>query len=155
MSKPPRHSLLVGSIFGALVASGCGAPQPPAEPAKQELPTVDVTAAPDAAYSTADDRIERRRTDPGLAGVLPDGFPADIPVFRPSSLVDFAAEANGGGSIVFSTAADADGVAAAMAIRLRSAGWQEAGGGTWTKAARRLRLVVQSTPAGSRFRIEF
>ena len=155
MSTPTRPERLVCLLLGVFAVSGCDAPRPPAEPAKQELPTVEVTAAPDAAYSTADDRIERRRTEGGIAGALPDGFPTDIPVFRPSSLVDFTAGATGGGAIVFATPTGASDVTAAMAIRLRSAGWQEAGGGGWTKAARRLRLLVEATPAGSRFRIEF
>jgi hypothetical protein len=112
-----------------------------------------VTAAPDAALSTAGDAQERRRKE-GLAGALPDGFPADIPVFRPASLVDFSAGADGG-ALRFDTAAARHEVEAFYESRLRAAGWRSAGGGVFTLGDRRLKLEFGSRPAGSSFSIEY
>lgn len=138
-----------------LVTSACSPASPPAAEKTSDLETVEVTAAPDAAYSTADDRVERR-ADPGaMAGALPDGFPPDIPVYRPSSLVDFTARPEGGFVVAFATPAEVSIVASAMTQKLRAAGWQAGTAGTWTKAGRKLRLTVEPSAAGSRFRLEF
>ena len=139
-----------------LVATAACSPAPPPSIEKApELATVEVTAAPDAAYSTAEDRVEQRANPNAMAGALPDGFPADIPVFRPSSLVDFAPRPDGGATVVFATPAEVATVSSAMTQKLRGAGWQPGTAGNWTKAGRKLRLAVESTAAGSRFRIEF
>ncbi len=140
-------------LLAGLVA--CAPAPPPAAEKVSELETVEVTAAPDAAFSTADDRVERRANPNAMAGALPDGFPPDIPVYRPSSLVDFAPRPEGGAVVVFSSPAPADSVSAALQQKLRAAGWQAGGGDSWTKAGRKLRLTVDSTAAGARFRIEF
>ena len=148
-----RRSL---QIVGVLVAVGACSPAPPPSTEKApELATVEVTAAPDAAYSTAEDRVERRADPNALAGALPDGFPADIPVYRPSSLVDFSPRPDGGATVVFATPAAAAAVSGALQQKLAAAGWQAGPAGNWTKAGRKLRLAVESTAAGSRFRIEF
>jgi hypothetical protein len=120
-----------------------------------EMPTVEVSAAPDAAYSIAEDQVERRANPNALAGALPDGFPKDIPIYRPSSLVDFAAKPDGGALAVFATPAGVAEVSSAMTQKLRAAGWQAGKAGSFTKAGRSLRLTVEPTPAGARFRVEF
>lgn len=148
-----RRSL---QVVGVLVAVGACSPAPPPSTEKApELATVEVTAAPDAAYSTADDRVERRADPNALAGALPDGFPPDVPVYRPSSLVDFSPRPDGGATVVFATPSEVATVSSAMSQKLRASGWQAGPAGNWTKAGRKLRLAVESTAAGSRFRIEF
>lgn len=119
------------------------------------MPTVEVSAAPDAAYSTADDGVERRPSANAVAGALPDGFPPDIPVFRPSSLIDFLPRPEGGYVVVFATPSSSATVSSALGQALRVAGWQSEGSGGWTKSGRKLRLAVQESAAGCRFRIEF
>lgn len=141
-------------VAALLALGGCGRREAPAERAP-ELATVEVTAAPDAALSTAEDRIERRASPDALAGALPDGFPPDIPVFRPASLVDFAPRPEGGYLVVFASPTAAPTVAAALGQKLRAAGWQEQKAGVWTKGGRRLQLAVEATAAGARYRIEF
>lgn len=148
-----RPSVLAPLSLLALAA--CSPPPPPAAERAAELPTVEVTAAPDAAYSIADDRVEQRRNPAALAGALPDGFPADIPLYRPSSLVDFLPRPDGGATAVFAAPAEVATVAAAMDGKLRAAGWQPGGAGAWTKRGRKLRLTVQPTAAGSNLRFEF
>lgn len=149
----PRGLLSAAALLLGLAA--CSPAPPPSAEKTAELPTVEVTAAPDAAYSTADDRVERRADPAALAGALPDGFPRDIPVYRPSSLVDFSPRPDGGATVVFATPAEVATVSSAMTQKLRGAGWQPGTAGNWTKAGRKLRLAVESTAAGSRFRIEF
>jgi len=138
-----------------MATSACSPAPPPSAEKAPELATVEVTAAPDAAYSTADDRVERRADPNALAGALPDGFPSDIPVYRPSSLVDFTPRPEGGFTVVFASPTAASTVAAALSQRLAAAGWQAGTAGHWTKPGRKLRLAVESTAAGARFRIEF
>ena len=147
------RSILAAS--GLAMLGACTPSPPPTAERAPELATVEVTAAPDAAYSTADDRVERRADPNAMAGALPDGFPPDIPVYRPSSLVDFTPRAEGGFTVVFASPTAASTVAAALSQKLRAAGWQAGAAGNWTKAGRKLRLTVESSAAGSRFRIEF
>ena len=137
-----------------LALAACSPAPPPAAEEEPGLATVEITAAPDAAYSTADDRVERRADPNALAGALPDGFPPDIPVYRPASLVDFTPRPEGGWVIVFATPVAASTVSAALTQRLRAAGWQAGPPGGWTKAGRKLRLTVEPTAAGSRFRYD-
>jgi len=148
----PRSVLLAAVLVALLACAKSPAPEIEKTP---EIATVEVSAAPDAAYSTADDRVERRADANALAGALPDGFPADIPVYRPSSLIDFSARAEGGYLVVFNAPAAASTVTSALGQKLRAAGWQAEPAGVWMKSGRRLRLVVEASAAGSRFRIEF
>lgn len=133
--------------------AACGEPPTRDGTAQPEIATVDVSAAPDAALSTAEDGQERRRAA-ALAGALPDGFPSDVPVYRPSSLVDQTIDPGGVSILVFETPAPRATVAAALASRLRAQGWRAADGGVWTKAERRLKLTVEDRPSGASFRLE-
>ena len=126
-------------LLAATARSARGARRLLAEPAAHsaeagELATVEVSAAPDAAYSIADDKVERRANPNAIAGALPDGFPTDIPVYLPSSLVDFTSRPEGGAVVVFATPASVSTVSAALSQKLRAAGWQAARSGDWTKA---------------------
>ena len=143
----------LGAI-GVAALLACAPPQAPTGNREGELATVEVTAAPDAAYSTADDRVEVRPSANAMAGALPDGFPPDIPVYRPSSLVDFTPRPAGGALVVFASPSPAAAVTGALQQRLRAAGWQPGSAGGWTKGGRNLRLVVEESVAGSRFRYE-
>ena len=145
-SRALRPTMSAASLALAL---GCA---PPAEKASApaDLQTVEVTAAPDAALSTASDAQERRVTS-ALAGALPDGFPSDLPVVRPASLVDYAEAKDGGHVAAFDTTEPPAATRSFLEGRLRAAGYREAGGGVWTKPGRRVALAIQPTGAGSRF----
>ena len=126
-------------------------PAPPQAPA--ELETVDVTAAPDAALSTAGDAKEARRSE-GLSGVLPDGFPPEVPVFRPASLVDVQSTGRGG-VVRFDTTASPAAVSGFYAARLPAGGWTTEGGGAWSRAGRRITIAVAPRAAGASITIEY
>lgn len=156
VARTAARTILPALALAVLLQAGACSPAPPPTAEKApELATVEVAAAPDAAYSIADDKVERRANPNAIAGALPDGFPADIPVYLPSSLVDFTSRPEGGSVVVFATPASVSTVSAALSQKLRAAGWQAASSGAWTKAGRRLRLTVEPTAAGSRFRFEF
>ena len=143
------------AVAGIALAAPFACAPPAAEKAEPaELPTVEVTAAPDAALSTASDAQERRVTS-AIAGALPDGFPSDLPVMRPSSLVDFAERAEGGYVAAFDTTEPPAATRAFLEGRLRSAGFRDAGGGIWTKPDRRVVLTIQPTGAGARFSYQY
>ena len=144
--------LAVGGVALGLFVAACGEP-PGAMASPSELATVEVTAAPDAALSTGEDGQERRVSS-ALAGALPDGFPADVPVFRPASLVDQTIVPGGVSVLVFETPAPRAAVASSFTSRLRAHGWRSAEGGVWTKAGRRLKLTVEARPNGAIFRLE-
>lgn len=149
-------AVLLAAIAALLAGlAACSPSPPPAAQKPGELATVEVSAAPDAAYSIADDKVERRVNPNAIAGALPDGFPADIPIYLPSSLVDFTSRPEGGAVVVFATPAVASTVSVALSQKLRAAGWQAGTSGSWSKAGRRLHLTVEPSAAGSRFRIEF
>jgi hypothetical protein len=74
-----RLLLLVILLGGSL---GCPRPSGPNDPGA----IVDVP--PSIEVTTENDPKERYRP-PEFAGVLPSDFPADLPIYKPSSLMDF------------------------------------------------------------------
>ena len=87
-SSPAVASLRPVSGVAVVVAlawlgAGC---RPDASP--QELKTVEVASPIDADLSFDDD-IQPAGRAPELSGVLPSDFPADFPVYKPASVVDF------------------------------------------------------------------
>lgn len=141
--------------LGLLLFAACGdRAVPPGEKAPA-LETVEVTSAPDAALSTAEDALERRPSAPGLAGALPAGFPPEIPVYRPSSLIE-AGELPGGWRFVELESPDPpEIVRAALSRRLAAGAWDVGARDEARRGALRLRWTVASQAAGSRLRLEF
>lgn len=136
-------------------AAACG-PTPAPEPAPAPtLETVEVGAARDATASLAGEPVERRRAEApaGVAGVLPDGFPADVPLYRPSSLIDFGSEPGGRIAIVLATADSPSRVAATYPGLLAASGWQSLGGERWSKGGRELTVSWSDARPGSRLRL--
>lgn len=143
----------LGSLL--LLALACAPAAEPPGAGKPALETEEVTAAPHAALSTAADAVESRSAAPALAGALPAGFPREIPVYRPSSLVE-SGELGGGRRFVELESPDPPAVVrAALERRLAAAGWNAEGGGAYRLAELRLQVVVTGQAAGSRLRLEF
>lgn len=139
-------------LLAALAPVACNS-EPPAPP--RDLDTVEVTAAPDAALSTADDAQERRPAAAALAGALPGGFPADVRLPRPASLVDYVAEPDGTASATFDSPVSRAAAEGSLASGLAAGGWRNEGGGVWTKSGRRITLAFAERPAGSRFTVRY
>ncbi len=133
-----------------------GAPSDP--PADPPLETVEVGDAPDAELDTSEDVVAVRRPREDVGGVLPGGFPRDLPLPAPTTLVDFG-DANGGGAwVLLASPRSAAAVSAHLAEGLPAAGWRLAGAGPpWTaaKGGRSVRIAVTGRGAGSELRIEY
>jgi hypothetical protein len=140
----------------ALAGAGCS---PPAEPPDQApkvgrgLDTVDVTAPPDAAASLEGDRHEPAvglgRERGGIAGALPEGFPKDVPLPQPSSLVDFDAR-----SVTLEVAGQLEGVRTSYVRQLAGAGYAARDGGRWQRGARMLRVAFAPVRNATRVTVE-
>lgn len=142
-------------LLAVAVLAACAAESAP-PPAGGELDTVDVAPAIDAAASLEADVVERRPAAPtgGVAGVLPEGFPTDVPLPTPSSLVDFGPGPRGGASVTLEVAAAPAAALAAYAARLRAAGFVEQGDGVWARGPRRVAVAVAPFSGVARLTIE-
>lgn len=135
------------------MVGGCGPAPPAGEPAPPQATTVEVGAAPDATLSTASDRVETRH-ESAFAGVLPTGFPKDVPVYEPSSLVDFG-EGGGWSYSVFQTSQDLAVARQRFQELLRARGWAADSAAGFVKQGRHLRVEFESAHPGARIRVEY
>ena len=144
------------SIFACAALAllqGCRG-NPPAQTSEAPKPaTVEVGAAPDATLSTESDRVETRH-EAAFAGVLPNGFPKDVPTYEPSTLVDFGAGA-GWSYVVFQTPQDLGVVRGRYAGALHGRGWASEGATGFVKQKRHLRVAFENAHPGSRIRVEY
>lgn len=131
----------------------CGEPEPTTVEAGEP---VEVTPSPVENLTTEYDEVAPEQPQEQFGGVLPSGFPADVPVYTPSSLVEFG---EGGGRFVLLATPDAaDAVRTSYRMTLESAGWQPAGGGReqrFTKDERTLRVEVRDAGGASEIRIAY
>jgi hypothetical protein len=152
---------LAGALLvGLLAACGGAGERRPADDF-ENLETEDIGDAFDAGLSTEEDRKGRPPRDPEVAGVLPGGFPGDIPLFRPSSIVDFG-ELDGGRHFVeIDTSAPVAAVRAELERSLAGSGWAREGAaasggpGRLVKAGRVLGLALTDLSPGTRIRYEY
>jgi hypothetical protein len=149
-----RSPQLASVLLVALAAewggtAGCRRREEPPRPGGLE--TVDVAPQPDAAASLEGDVVERRPVEPagGVAGVLPEGFPRDVPVPAPSSLVDV-----GDRAVTFEIASAPAAAEAAYRRRLTAAGFALGADGAWRRGPRALRFGVEPAHGVARLRLE-
>lgn len=141
-----RATLLLLLLF---VLTACGAPVKDAE----NGPTIDVE--PGVEVSTDDDVVEVRHDNNGLSGILPGGFPSDVPLVLPASLVDYGEE-NGKAYAEFATAKGRQTVEQGLMGLLSDRGWdllEGSAGGTpgemhLVKDQRTLRIVFRESEGG-------
>ena len=146
--------LIALGIAAALTPLGC-APREQAPPAPPPLETVDVTDQPDAHASLAEDGVERRTAPAqGVAGMLPEGFPREVPVPSPSSVVDFGVGAHGGRAVTLEVPRGAREAEADYRARLRRAGFELGADGVWRRGERALRFEVAPLHGASRLILE-
>jgi hypothetical protein len=148
---------IVAFVLVAGFAAGCSRSAPPERaPAPAPMPTVDVTEAPDAHASLDNEAVEKRRAAPagGIAGMLPEGFPRDVPLPSPSSLVDFGSGSHGGASVTLEVQRAPDRALADYEAQLRAAGFRREGDGSWTLGSRRIGVSVASFSGIARISVE-
>jgi hypothetical protein len=117
------------------------------------LETVDVDGGFDAGLTTDfDERAKPVEIDMG--GVLPSDFPQEMPVFSPSSIIDF-----GPGFVEVDTPVPVTEVQTSLGVQIRRAGWAVDsigdGGSVYTRGAYRVRVLVRDAGTGTRIRYEY
>jgi hypothetical protein len=124
----------------------------------KELETVEVGGGPDAALTTELDQ-KARQVAIEVGGVLPSDFPSDLPVFSPSSVVDFGQLPTGGGFVEVDSPVPVDEVRSSLATLLQRSGWSvEAigdAGNTYSKGGHRVRLTLTDLTSATRIRYEY
>jgi hypothetical protein len=139
-------------LAAALFAVGCGreSVSPAADAAP---PTEEVAPAVDAALSTAADPQAKARAE-SFSGILPDGFPGDVPPYEPSTLADFGTGETGRRYVVFQTPDSPELARSRLERRLAAQGWSVARDG-FTKGGRQLRVAIEPARPGARIRLEY
>ena len=139
----------------AALASAC---PPPAPEEPVELETVDVELPIDAELSTEDDLKAVERATPSISGLVPGDVPSDLPLFSPSSVVDFGAAA-GRSYVELDTGARPDAVRRWLGERLPGAGWSVGAIGDTLVEAHKGPATVQyrltDLGSGTRIRLEY
>lgn len=150
---------LVGiALLSLLIVGACGRNKTLGDDASKPLETVDVDEGPEAGLTTEFDEYAAARPVQEMAGILPSDFPSDVPVFSPSSLVDFGSP-GAGRYVELDTSAPIEGVRVTLESQLSGSGWGSSGSGgdvlTFNKAGRQLKVVLQDLSAGTRIRYEY
>ena len=145
-------------IVSLLLVGACGSRTGPGSDESKPLETVEVDEGPEAAFTTENDEFAAPRSAQDMAGVLPSDFPSDVPIFSPSSLVDFGSPA-GGRFVELDTSTPITAVRAALQSQLSNAGWSSSGSTgeslVFVKAGRQVRVVLKDLSAGTRVRYEY
>ena len=118
-----------------------------------EIETVDVDSGYDAELTTeADERARQVQID--LGGVLPSDFPAELPIFSPSSVVDF-----GPGYVEVDTPVPESEVRSSIAAQLERSGWTVGtiggAGNTYNRDGVTVRIGLSAIGSGTRIRYEY
>ncbi len=123
-----------------------------------EIETVDVAPARTSMLTTIYDDVAPQRHE-SFAGVLPQGFPADLPLYDPSNLTDFGDIDTGGKYVVMFSPDTAAMVRDRMAGELRRSGWALIRGdseqGSYRRGSRRVTLVIREAQPGTEIRVEY
>ncbi len=148
-------AVLAAALVLAAAGAGCDRSR---QRQPREIETVDVAPAIDADYSTEGD-LQAVRRGPEIAGVVPGGVPPDLPLFLPSSVVDFGDLGPGRSYVEFDTSSDVAAVRRWLGERLPAAGWTaSAVGGEGLRAAKGAREVtyrLTDLSPGTRIRLEY
>lgn len=151
-----RGALLAAVLASAALLFGCrGAEAPPAD---GRLETVEVAPPLDVELTTTGDpRAPERRA--AVSGVLPAGFPRDLPLPLPSTLIDFGDAGGGWGYVALASPDPPPTVERGWRSRLEAAGWAPAGSQAglrvYRNAGREVRVGIRAQPPGSEVRIEY
>ena len=146
-----RISVLLLAV-ALLVAIGCQRSKDRGR--AEKLDTVNVGEGFDAGLTTAYDE-EAKQVGPEISGVLPQGFPRDLPLYTPSSLVDFGEADAGLHYLEFDTSDSAAVVRRRLAAELSKSGWQPLSrdrSESFVKGDRQVGLTIRDLSPGARIR---
>ncbi len=149
------HRAAPGAALAAtliVLASACGGAEAPRRGAG-ELETVDVAAPIDAAATIELDAVATPRPAGAAAGVLPGGFPKEVPLPNGGSLVDYG-DGVAGPWIELVVAAPPAEVESEYRARLARAGFRAGADGVWARGSLRLTVGVTARGAASTVRLE-
>jgi len=151
-SNARRRARPLAPLLTLLLVAACGgAPERPG--AKGELDTVDVAPAIDAAASTEQDSVATPAAAGAGVGVLPGGFPREVPLPRGGSLVDYG-DGAAGTWVAFVVAAPPPEVEAAYRASLERAGFRPGASGTWSRGSLTVAVTASARGAGTTLRVE-
>lgn len=142
----------LAALLAVCCLGGCRGESP--EGQEDELEAVDV--APSLEIETADDPTATERA-PSLVGLLPPGFPGDLPLYLPASLVDWGS-GEGGRYVNLLTPHGRSRVERELTRLVREGGWTvTASGGGWLlrKGGQRVRLRIENGNPGTLYRFEY
>ncbi|MEJ2084792.1 MAG: hypothetical protein P8Y44_03840 [Acidobacteriota bacterium] len=148
----------IGGIILTVASIFIGCAKPAEDPGITELETVEVGAAPDAELSTELDE-QARQVSIDVGGELPNDIPSDLPIYSPSSLVDFGEIDSRRRYIAVDTSAVPSRVRSDLTSQLAAVGW-ELSTGTETelvlaKSGHSLTVVIEDLKPGTRLRYEY
>jgi hypothetical protein len=141
--------------------TACRPEAPSAPPAATPLATVEVGAAPDATADLSRDTVGRAASSERMAGVLPGGFPADLPIPAGTSIVDFgtlAAASPTSSYLTLRSPQAATTLLGSLRRSLAAAGWtlaQEQGSWRLRKGNREVVLSVVDAHPGAEIRYAY
>ncbi len=142
------------AVIAFCLLAGCA--KESAEPG--EIETVEVAPARTAVLTTIYDTVAPQRHE-SFSGVLPQGFPADLPLYDPSSLTDFGDLDIGGNYVLMFSPDTAAMVRDRMAGELRRSGWALIRGdserGSYRRGSRRVTLSIHEAQPGTEIRVEY
>ena len=158
--SPPTsfRFLLAASLTLTLLATGCSGPGESGSGNPSE--TVDVPPALE--IPTENDEVAAPRAVEDVAGLMPSNFPEDLPLHRPSSLVNFGDDEQRAWVELLSDDPPIH-VEQTLTNRLRSGGWSmspiDSGSEHRTFELRRsghvARLTIRKSGPGTLFRYEY
>jgi hypothetical protein len=147
-------ALLCAGLLGAGLLTGCS--KEGEKPG--EIETVDVAPARTAVLTTIYDDVAPQRQE-SFSGVLPQDFPADLPLYDPSNLTDFGDLDTGGNYVTMFSPDKAAMVRERMAGELRRSGWALIQGdseqGSYRRGSRRVTLSILEAQPGTDIRVEY
>ena len=154
MSSSLSRAVTIGTALLGLSIVACQTPDGSPEPA--EIETVDVGGSIDEGLDTSDDPVGYVPLEE-VGGVLPVGYPPDLPVYAPSSLIDFGS-GEGEHYVLLMTPDPPQTVRERLAMQLDSAGWSSrTNGGRWqvSKDDRSAAIRIIGDRSGSQIRIDY
>ncbi len=149
--RGPMTVLLTGVLIAAISFAACRKSH------EQELELEAIDVAPALVIETDGDPVAIERPA-ALVGVLPEDFPADLPIYLPASLVDFGAAEDGWMSVSLLSPHSPARVERELSALIAERGWTVTASGSFRllrKGSIRVRLRVEDARPGTQYRFEY